>query len=215
MLRLAALLLLLANIGWFAWAQGLLAPWGLAPVQQAEPQRLSQQVQPAALRVLGPDDAKRLAESPATGPECLASAPVDDATAAGLRRLLAAWPAGSWSLEPAVDPARWIIYMGKYANAEAVERKKSELRQRAISFEPVANASLEPGLSLGGFTSQAAANEQLSALAGRGVRTARVVQERAEQRGLALRLPSVDEALRAKLADLRPALGGQPLRPCR
>ena len=36
MLRLVALLLLLANAGYFAWSQGLLVPWGVGPAQQAE-----------------------------------------------------------------------------------------------------------------------------------------------------------------------------------
>lgn len=215
MLRFAVLVLLLANGAFFAWSQGLLRAWGLAPAQQAEPQRLAQQIQPAGVRVLRPEEAKRLIDAPAANQECLASPPVDEATAAGLRRVLAAWPSGSWSLEPAVDPARWIIYMGKYDSAQAVERKKAELRWRAVSFEPLANRALEPGLSLGGFTSQAAANEQLAALAAKGVRTARVVQERPEQKGLTLKLPVVDEALRTRLADLRPALNGQVLRPCR
>ena len=82
-------------------------------------------------------------------------------------------------------------------------------------FEAVSNPALEPGLSLGGFPSQDAANAQLEALAARGVRTARVVLERPELRGLALRLPAVDDALRPRLAELQPLLSGQALRPCR
>ena len=106
-------------------------------------------------------------------------------------------------LEEVVEPARWIIYMGKYPNAEAVNKKKAELRQIGVSFEGLSNAAMEPGLSLGGFTSQAAAQQQLDRLAQRGVRTARVVQEREEVRGQVLRLPVVDDALRPRL--LRPS----------
>ncbi|KAB7533389.1 SPOR domain-containing protein, partial [Verminephrobacter sp. Larva24] len=43
MLRLAVILLLLANAGYRAWSQGLLRPWGLAPEAQTEPQRMHQQ----------------------------------------------------------------------------------------------------------------------------------------------------------------------------
>ena len=60
MLRLIVLLLLLANAAYFAWSQGLLAPWGIAPAQQSEPQRLEQQIKPQALRILAPDEARRL-----------------------------------------------------------------------------------------------------------------------------------------------------------
>jgi hypothetical protein len=51
-------------------------------------------------------------------------------------------------------------------------------------------------------------------LSQRGVRTARVVQERSEQRGQYLRLPAVDDALRAKLDALKPQLQGKALRAC-
>ncbi len=49
----------------------------------------------------------------------------------------------------------------------------------------------------------------------KGVRTARVIQERPEARGVTLKLPAVDEAQRGRLEDLRAVLGGQPLQPCR
>lgn len=221
MLRLIVLLLLLANGAYYAWSQGLLLPWGSGPAQQAEPQRVAQQIHPEAIRVLRPDEAAKLetaavAASGARAPaECLQAGPVEDAQAATLRTALAAWPAGSWTLEPASEPARWIVYMGKYASAEQVERKKGELRQRGISFEPLANPTLEPGLSLGGYPTQAEADRQLEVLSQRGVRTAHVVQERAELRGQRLQLPAVDEALRPRLDELKAALAGKPLRPCR
>ena len=59
MLRLLVLLLLLANGAYFAWAQGHLLPWGYGPAQQAEPQRLAQQLRPEAARVLRPEDLNR------------------------------------------------------------------------------------------------------------------------------------------------------------
>jgi hypothetical protein len=219
MLRLALLALLLANAAYFAWSQMLLAPWGFAPTQQSEPQRLAQQIKPQTLTVLSRDEARRI-ES--TGPgaigaaaECLQAGVFDDAQLAGLRQALQAWPAGSWGLEPAVEPARWIVYMGKYLTPENVARKKGELRQLGVSFENLSNPSLEPGLSLGGFPTQVAAVQQLEALSERGVRTAKVVQERAELRGQMLKIPAVNDGLRPRLEDLKLVLGGKNLRPCR
>ena len=52
MLRALALLLLLANLGLWAYTQGHLAPLGLAPFEAREPERLAQQVAPQTLRVL-------------------------------------------------------------------------------------------------------------------------------------------------------------------
>lgn len=218
MLRLIVLLLLLANAGFFAWSRGLLAPWGLAPAQQSEPHRLGQQIRPEALRILGGDEARRIEAAslpPARPQECLQAGPFQDGQAAGLKQLLAPWPAGSWLLEPVVEPAHWIVYMGKYPDADNVSRKKNELRQIGVAFEALSNPSLEPGLSLGGFTTEEAARRQLEVLSGRGVRSAKVVQERAEVRGQLLRLPAMDDGLRPRLEELQPALNGNSLRPCR
>ena len=218
MVRLAVLLLLLANGLYFAWAQGLLRPWGLgAPVDPSEPQRMERQLRPDALRVLPRQESRRPEPPPvaALAPQCLQAGLFDDAVAASLRQALAGWPAHAWSLVSASEPARWILYMGKYASPENVARKKAELRQIGVTFEDLANADLEPGLSLGGFASEAEALQYLERLSNRGVRTARVVQERAEARGHRLMLPAVDDGLRARLEELRVLLAGQSLRPCR
>lgn len=214
MLRLLVLVLLLANGAYFAWAQGHLQPLGLAPVQQSEPQRLAQQVQPQAVRVLGDDEVRKL-ETVARPAECLQAGPIEDSAAEPLRQALAGWPGGSWTLEPVSEPGRWIVYMGKYPAPENVAKKKAELRQIGVTFEPVANPDLEPGLSLGGFPTQAEANQLLERLGVRGVHTARVVQERPDVKGHKLTLPAITDDLRGRLDELRTALAGKTLRPCR
>lgn len=218
MLRLIVLLLLLANGAYYAWAHGLLLPWGVGPAQQAEPQRLQQQIQPDAVRVLPAEELRRIeaqvAQSP-RAPECLASPTLEEPQLALVRSALQAWPAAAWQFEPVTEPARWIVYMGKYAGVEQVARKRAELRQLGISFEAPLNPELEPGLSLGSYPNEPNAQQALEALVERGVRTARVVQDRPEQRGQRLVLPAVDDGLRGRLDELKSALGGRALRPCR
>lgn len=217
MLRLIVLILLLANAAYLAWSQNLLAPWGIAPAQQSEPQRMGQQIRPQILRVLPPEEARRTELTPTAlrAADCLQAGPLDEAQSASLKEALEPWPAGSWSLESAVEPARWIIYMGKYSSVDNASIKKAELRQMGISVDTLADPALEPGLSLGGYASEAEANRQLDALAQRGVRTAKVVQERLEVRGQMLKLPAMDDALRARLDELKAGLGGKSLRTCR
>jgi hypothetical protein len=216
MLRLVVLVLLLANAGYFAWSQGLLASWGYAPVQQSEPQRIEQQIRPQAVRIMTADEARQLEASAGTRPaECLQAGPFEEKQSPDLKKAMDSWPAGSWSIENAVEPGRWIVYMGKYPGADSVARKKAELRQLGISFEPLSNPSLEPGLSLGGYPSEAEATRQMTALAAKGVHTAKVVQERPELRGPTLKLLAVDDTLRPRLDDLKAVLGGKTLRPCR
>lgn len=217
MLRLLVLLLLLANAAFFSWSQGLLGAWGFAPVQQSEPQRLTQQIRPEAVRIIPSDEVRRVdvAGAAARSAECLQAGPLDDAQLAPLRTALASWPNGTWVLEPTVEPARWIVYMGRYPSTEALNKKKAELRYLGVSFQTPLNPALELGLSLGGFKSEEEAGEFRDGLVQRGVRTARVVVERAELRGQLLKLAAVDDTLRPRIEELRPALAGRALRACR
>lgn len=219
MLRFLVLLLLLANGAYFAWAGGHLASIGLAPAVQTEPLRLQSQIRPEAIRLLNPTEAKRveqLASAPAPKPsECLQSALLSDAQASAVRSAAASLPANTWSLNEATEPARWIVYMGKYANAEALAKKKTELRDLGISPESLKNPTLEPGLSLGVFPTSAQANEALANFAKRGVRTAKVAQELPERKGQILKLPSVDDALRTQLDTLKTAAGTASFLTCK
>ncbi len=217
MLRLLVLILMLCNAIYFAWSQDHL-PW-LDREPQTEPNRLVQQMNVPALRLLGPQELA-LIEAPAKvasrPTECLQAGLFDDEQSLVLRaQLTSALPPDSWSLEPVTTPERWIIYLGKYANTEQLARKRVQLTDLNLRFEPVTNPALQPGLSLGHYDSQAAATTALTRLLGRGVRTARVVQEFAATNGTMLRLPSVDDALRARMEPLRQALGNNPLHPCK
>jgi hypothetical protein len=219
MLRFLVLLLILANGAYFAWTQGYLASMGLAPSVQNEPQRLQNQIQPEAIRLLNPSEAKRvdiLAAAPAPKPpECLQTTLLAQAQASALQTAAASLPAGAWKLEEATEPARWIVYMGKYPSAEALAKKKSELRELGISTEVLKNASLEPGLSLGAHASQADAAEAMSELAKRGVRTGKVVQEQPARTGQIFILPAVDDALRPQLEPVKTLLGASGLVSCK
>jgi hypothetical protein len=235
MLRLLALLLLLANGAYFAWSQGLLRAAGLGPEQQSEPQRVAQQIRPQELQLLNAVTSPRSAASAPgamapSGPAstaasapvaanvslaCLQAGPFDERQSALLRRAAdSTLPAGAWRLEPAVVSAHWIVYMGKYPDAAALDEKKAELAQHDVPFQVLTDPALGPGLSLGGFDSRAAALQALPGLAQRGVRTARVVQDRAELRGQLLTLPAVDDRLRAQLGSMKMALAGKPLQAC-
>ena len=147
--------------------------------------------------------------------ECLQAGVFTNAQANALRaRLQASLPDGSWALNPAVEPPRWIIYMGRYADESMVAKKRNELRARGVRFEAVQNPSLNPGLSLGHFTSKPDADRELAKDAERGVRTARVIQERAEVRGQRLVLPAASAAVKAQMVAVKPQLAGKTLMVC-
>ncbi|MEO8021386.1 SPOR domain-containing protein [Polaromonas sp.] len=232
MLRLLVLLLALANIGYFAWTQGALAPLGMVPSVQTEPQRMQTQIRPDAVRLLTPEEARELenkapprrptpgaseelSSTDTTATECLQAGLFNEQQTAVLRTSLqSALPAGSWQFESSVEPARWIVYMGKYTTDETMAKKRGELRQLGVSFRAVNNEALAPGLALASFPLQADAEKELTRVAAKGVRTARVAQERAETRGQILKLAAVDAELRAQLDTLKPQLEGKNLRTC-
>jgi hypothetical protein len=219
MLRLLVLLLLLANGLYFAWSDGWLRAYGYGPAVQSEPQRLSQQLHPEALRKLTSAEAKRVESqvlADQAPKECLLAGPFDDAQAAVLRRALeSALEVGSWQFDSVSVPARWLVYMGKFANAEAMAKKRAELAVMNIAPQALGNPELEPGFSLGGFDTQAAANTELARLMSqRGIRTAKVVQEHPAGQQNQLKLPALTSEQKSRLNDLRPALAGRSLRPC-
>lgn len=229
MLRIALFILLLANAGYFAWSQGALTSLGWAPQQHNEPERLQQQLRPEALQLKPPaavanapvasapaPAAPAPAETPPAqdGPaQCLQAGIFDDDASDTLRRaLVLQFPEGSWKLDAITQPGRWMVYMGKFADNQALEKKRAELVARKLDHDR-AGGALEPGLSLGRFSSEEAATRELTQLVRQGVRSARVVQERPDKHGFVLRLPAATPALRAQLEAL-PAFGGKPLRAC-
>lgn len=229
MLRLFALLLLLANAGYFAWSQGHLRPLGWGPVAQHEPERLAQQLEADKLRLEG-------APAPAQAPAQAAPAPTPPATTAPTAEpthcLLVAGlsaPQASaltaaltqagldnsrWTLDESVLPERWIVYVGKFPSTDLLNRKKTELRSLRVEFRDVNTAALQPGLALGTYSTESAAQTALQELGRAGVRSAKVTREREEQRSVALRLPALGEAEHARLDPLVQQAVGKPLAAC-
>jgi len=91
MLRLFVLLLLLANCLYFAWGQGFLLALGFGPAQQSEPQRMAQQIEPDAVRLLSPKEFKRIEEqvqADQSPTECLQAGPFNEVESTRLRQAL-------------------------------------------------------------------------------------------------------------------------------
>lgn len=281
MLRWVIGLLVLANAGYFAWTQGYLAPLGLAPYEDREPERLEAQIKPDTLRLLNaprpvnpppvnsptqPPRTEAITDPPAAAAPAIPSPPpapaverpveaappkapalpptsaaavappprptaapvVADARACWLAggftepqadTLRAALtlldlPRGSWQLTESRSGGRWIVYMGRFDNAAQLESKKAELRELKVAYRSVSTPGLGPGLALGTYSTEGAAQQALQNVVRAGVRTARVAQERAESTSFTLRLPDATPAQRNAVTGLGAALAGKPLRPC-
>jgi cell division protein FtsN len=267
MLRWVIWLLVIANVGYFAWSQGHLGQLGLGPAEQREPERLNAQIHPEAQRLLNgpkPDDTPQAtttqpgasapapetsgpasvaptpdapaepAPAPVTAPappvpepvaapvasneprSCWQASVFNETQADTLRAALTLLdlPSGSWTFNESRSGGRWIVYMGRYDNDEQLDRKKAELRDIKVSFREVSAPGLSPGLALGTYSSEAAAEQALKDATKQGVRTAQVAQERAESRNFTLRLPSITAAQRSAVANVGSALAGKSLERC-
>ncbi|GAB3365132.1 MULTISPECIES: SPOR domain-containing protein [Giesbergeria] len=294
MLRFTVLVLALANAGYYAWSHGLLPIGQSTSGEEAEPQRLSQQLHPEALRILpktgstappSTDETTRPTTTPPTAPTtappepvpppsppppavpvlstpepvvtppvaalaapppkqkpdtdkadhskpetkpdaktavkpepstvCLQAGAFDTAQADVLRKALGSLPANSWNLNSATLPGRWMVYMGRFPDLDTLNKKRNELRERNVAYDRPRIQALEPGLSLGRYSTEEAAQRALAQLGTKGVRSARVVQERTETPAFVLRLPAIAADARQRITNtLRPALAGKTLRPC-
>jgi len=217
MLRLFVLVLVLANIGFYAWTQGMLdGVIGARPTGDREPERMLRQVNPDAVRVMPPATAVAVAALE-TAPACLEAGPYTPAQIAAAESVLqTVLPPGSWATLKTETPPVWIVYMGKYPNREALQKKADELKRLKISFEEVRNApELEDGLALGRYNDRAAAEKALNDVTQRGVRTAKVATLSPAVVSHNLRVEHADANLQARLAGLRAeALLGKPFAVC-
>jgi hypothetical protein len=239
MLRLFVILLLLANGLFFAWSKGFLSQFGFVAYTKNESFRLATQIEPERIVVTQKDAASSqpptntratsssahantaITAQPSTVATtvCLTAGAFNERQSVALKQALnATIPDLSWKFEDVTLPERWIVYMGKYPNKATRDLKKSQLKQLNVRYEVLSVGTLEPGLSLGSHTSQAAAHQSLQQLFKKGVRTARVLQESPEQKGHTLVVPAADDVARAKLTTvyttIAAQIGGNALQVC-
>lgn len=222
MLRVLVVFLLLANLAFYAWTQGWLTSiTGVGPQGDRDPARLQRQVRPEVVRVLPPEAAS--AAPAASGAETTTSAAAATTALACLDAgpysatdlpqaetvLKAALPAGAWSVLNSERPGVWLIYMGKYANREAMDKKVGELKRFSVNYEEVRNSpDLELGLALGRYDNRSLADERLAELVKRGIRTARVINITPPAPMHTLRVLQADGNLQRTLNSLKDKLPG-------
>jgi hypothetical protein len=223
-LRRIALLLLLANLLFFAWSQGWLTGLtGLRPHPEREPERLARQVRPETIVVLPPDSApvapRATPAAVADAPICLEAGPfATGASISAMATLRAAQPPlppGSWT-EVTIDrPGAWLVVLARPATRDALAKREEELKRARVAYEVLAAPEeLAGSLSLGRFTERDAAERALAQLVQRGIRPARVAELQPASTIHMLRAEKADKALAARLTALRADTLGRGFVPC-
>ena len=203
MLRVLALLLLLANVLFFAWTQGTLDQvLGVRSIGDREPEREALQVRPGDLVVVSAASAAAAQQAPL---QCLEAGPFSPAQIAGVELAATSAQAGlTWSRRSVEQLPVWALVMGPYPNRETIDKKIEELKRTRVTFEELtAPANFKLALSLGQYGSQFAANTALAELSTRGIKTARVAQLSPAVSQIYLRTETNDAAALSTLRNLK------------
>lgn len=228
-MRTAFLILVLANLGFFAWWR-----YGTPPDAAADPAPLARQIDPEKLKIIAPKDlpppaaAKPVAvappQPPAPPPEALKCMEWGSFT-------LADAPRAEKALEPLALGARlaqrrteetagWWVFIPpqtRTANArQAALRKAAELRALGVEdyFIVQEEGQHRWALSLGVFRTEDAARARLAALRTQGVRSAQVGARETVVPKVWLQVKGVDPALETKLKELTVQIESTELRSC-
>ncbi len=197
-------------------APGVVATAPAAPVAVAPPPPAPMAAEPAAPTPV-PATPPTVAVAAGNGPRaCWQAGGFTDDQAELLRAELALLgvPASGFAFSEVRSGGRWIVYMGRYDNQQQVDRKKEELRALGVSYREINAPGLAPGLALGTFSTEAAAQQALQKAERDGIRTAKVAQERAESQSVTVRLPAITETQRAAIDALGDAMAGKRLQRC-
>jgi hypothetical protein len=231
-MRTAFLILLLANLGFFAWWR-----YGSPPDAAADPAPLARQIDPEKLKIVAPKDLP-----PPAPPKPAAAArlePVQPPPPPPVALKCMEWgsftiadaPRAEKALEPLALGARlgqrrteesagWWVFIPpqtRAANArQAALKKAAELRALGVEdyFIVQEEGQHRWALSLGVFRTEDAARARLAVLRAQGVRSAMVGARETVVPKVWLQVRGVDPALEAKLKELTVQVESTELRTC-
>ena len=237
-MRTFFLLLVLANVAFFAWTRFLGAGSGIDPAP------LARQIEPEKLRVVSPEELPKVPPAKPSPPPAAApaAASASVATPSGPAPDLkcVAWggfaPADAarakQSLEPlalgdrlaerqAEETAAWWVYIppppAREGNPrQAALRKGGELKKLGVQdyFVVQEEGAVRWAISLGVFRTEQAAQARLAALRAQGVRSARVGPREARVPKIWLEVKDVDPALEKSLRERTRNFPDTELRDC-
>ena len=169
---------------------------------------------PESLAGSAPSGAVAAASAPSS--ICLEAGPFSDNEATRVQATLDKALAGANVVDQKTPkPGRWLVYMGRYANAEALTKKEEELKRRKIQYSEMPESSpLAPGLSLGVFSDRNNATRALDQFAELDIHTARVVELVPASSNHLFRFETSDVALATRASALKLGAAARDFKPC-
>lgn len=221
-MRLLFLLLLAANLGFFAWTR-FLAP----PDPAVDRQPLAQQLEPHKLRLVTERELAKAPAPPPAKPRPPAPEPVRiaclewgsfspaDATRAA-QRLEPLALGARLAQYRGEETASWWVHMPPQGNRDAALRKAAELKKLGVEdYFILQDAGPQRwALSLGVFSTEDAAKAHLQALREKGVRTAVIDRRETRVPKVWFQVRGVDAPLQEKLQGIARDFEGATLHDC-
>ena len=213
-MRLAALILLLCNLGFLAWAMYAPEPGTV------EPQLVAQQMKADAIRLLNDQQVAALAARKVEVIKvaaCLEWGAFNTPDVPKARESLATLAGGARITERQAEEATgWWVYVPPQTNRQAANLKVAELRKLGVEdyFIVQDDSRFRFAVSLGIFSSEEAARARLERLRARGVRSAQVAVRQTPVPKTYLQVRSLPEELRSKLGELRDGYPGTDVKDC-
>ncbi len=220
-MRTLFLLLVLANLAFFAWARYLAQPDAGSDPQplgrQIDPQKLPI-VSPAAARGTSAGAARAAPTSPAAAANCVEWGSFTPTDLPAARKLLEPLALGARLSERQVEEtANWWVYIAPQGDRQGAQRKGAELKALGVDdfFVMQDAGNFQWSISLGVFGSEAAAQAHLAELKAKGVRSAEVGARVSQVPKVWLRVRDTDAALRAQLRQVAQSIQESELRDCK
>ena len=222
-MKLAFLILVLANVLVWAWQQGLL---GFTPDTGREPQRTAQQIAPETLRVLTAAEIAKLRSAVQPGKDsavtlsqsCLEFGDFSGEALAQIQPRLAALNIKERLAAVEVEAPGWyLVYMPALKTRAEADARAREVRQQTgvkDLFVIGENSPMRNAIALGSFRDRELAAGFLAELDSKGVKGARLADKPSTIGATRYRVRDVDTALAQQLMRLQEAFPQQKLAPC-
>jgi hypothetical protein len=223
MLKFFFWILLLANLGLFAYRQGdldTLVPSG------REPARMSNQLNADKVKLIPPGDAAAgtaaTAATAATAKRmdswaCVEIGNFQGGAAKRFEARLAALPLdGRVSQRSIQEVVSYMVYIPSQGDRESADKKADELRRLGVDdfFVIQEDSGLRWAISLGVFKMEEGARAHLAELSRRGVRSARIGPHSVTTTAVAFQIRDLDADMKARVDKIKEDFPRQEMRNC-
>jgi hypothetical protein len=208
-MRVALLLLVLVNLGFYAWSQFWVSPGA------GDAHLVDQQMNREAIRILKPGQVEAARRDATKVTACMELGGFNLAEVPKVDEQLA--PLGNRVSQRRVDDtASWWVFMPPQGSREAALKKVVELKRLGIEelFVLQDDPKVPFSISLGVFRSEESARNRFEQLRERGVRTAQVGRRPTAVQRVVYEIRAVDDEAANRLAALKAAWPGTELKEC-